>query len=99
MHTLPMDYLRSANIAEGGHFFDDDTMRCFDSRIESREAFFNVQTQTAYFVTSERMSPGSPRQYKVRRFDENCRVRSADVKPFADLSAAVSAARDLALAH
>lgn len=99
MHTLPMEYLRKANAAEGGHFFDQATMDCFESRIESREAFVNTETHDAYFVTSERMSPGAPRLYKVRRFDDNCRVRTATPQPFADLVTAEDSARRLASAH
>lgn len=99
MHILPMEYLRAANLAEGGHFFSTDAMRAFDSRIESKEAFYNVHTQDAFFVTSECMSPGALRLYKVRRFDEACRVHTVSDKPFVDLASAIESARRLASAH
>lgn len=95
MHTTPMSYLQQANRAEGGHFFDDEAMKCFDSRIESDVAFFNPVTEDAFFVTSERMSLGSPRLFKVRRFDGNCRVRTTG-RPCYDKSSALLQAQELA---
>lgn len=94
--TIPMEYVRAANRAEGGHFFDDDTMRFFDSRIESDVAFFNVQTEDAFFVTSEQPSPESLRTYKVRRMDQHCRIRTASDKPILDRQVAFKRAQELA---
>ena len=56
--------LKAANKANGGHWFDADTMRFFKSRIESRIIAGNR------FVTSEQ-PPSGPRMYSVRFFRED----------------------------
>lgn len=47
------------NHATGHHFFDDDTMEFFDSRIET------VLMRGRFFVTSEK-GPSGPRMFTVR---------------------------------
>ena len=54
----------------GSHYFDRDTMRFFNSKLEGVYEGPNG----AYFVTSE-VPPGGSRKYTVRLFDEaKCRV-------------------------
>lgn len=96
MHAIPMTLIREANKLHGGHFFDNEAMSFFDSRIECEEAYMNLDTQDAFFVTSECPQPGSRRMYKVRRFDENCRVRTASDHHYLDRAAALEAAKQLA---
>ncbi len=97
-HPLPMDFVRQANRAEGGHFFDDETMRFFDSRIESRHALMNPSTEEAYFVTSERFADGL-RRYKVRYIDGAARIHTASPRPLPTLGEAEALADALARAH
>ena len=96
MPTIPMEYVRNTNRSCGGHFFDNEAMRFFDSRIESKEAHFNVNTQDAFFVTSERLF--DKRLFKVRKLDENGRVRTVSPRPLLDRDQAFEMARDLASA-
>lgn len=49
----------------GGHFFDADTLRFFNSRILSD--LFPVDDSSGYFVTSERYED-EPRTYSVRYY-------------------------------
>ena len=49
----------------GGHFFDADTMRFFNSRVLSD--LFLVDDSSGYFVTSERYED-EPRTYTVRYY-------------------------------
>ncbi len=97
-HLLPMDFVRQANRAEGGHFFDDETMRFFDSRVESTHALMNVATEDAFFVTSERFADGL-RRYKVRRMDERARIHTASPQPLATLQEAQALAEVLVRPH
>ncbi len=97
-HLLPMDFVRQANRAEGGHFFDDEAMRFFDSRVESHHALMNVATQDAFFITSECFADGL-RRYKVRRMDESARIHTASRHPLPTLEAAQALAETLVLAH
>lgn len=46
--------------ASGSHWFDPNTMRCFNSRIAPR------LIGSRFFISSERMDDDSPRLYKVR---------------------------------
>lgn len=80
MTTRPFTRMHSAEDVRitsdrlGSHFFDDETMRYFDSRLTS--AFHTVtpystpitegDTEVVYIVTSERFED-DPRQYAVRR--------------------------------
>lgn len=56
---MTIDEIIAANKANGGHFFDEDTMRFFDSRVYDR-------TYGTFFVTSEK-GPHGPRAYTVRQ--------------------------------
>lgn len=51
--------------SSGGHFFDRDTMRFFNSRV-MRERLYNATTTDVYFVTSEVDFYGRDRRYTVR---------------------------------
>jgi len=55
-----MSEVRDANREAGFHFFDPDTMRFFDSRIETR------LIDGRFFVTSEK-GPDGVRRFTVRR--------------------------------
>ena len=50
----------------GGHFFDADTMRFFNSRVLSD--LYRVNDSEGYFVTSERFDYDTPRTYSVRYY-------------------------------
>jgi hypothetical protein len=56
-----IDEIKQRHKEVGGHFFDDPTMRFFDSRISSK-------TYGNYFVTSE-CGPSGLRRYTVRRIE------------------------------
>lgn len=62
---MTMSDARKIYVANGGHFFDRDTMRFFGSRIES-----NLYKNRC-FVTSDSNYDGSARYYNVRRFSED----------------------------
>lgn len=50
----------------GGHFFDADTLRFFNSRVLSD--LYRVNDSEGYFVTSERFDYDTPRTYSVRYY-------------------------------
>ena len=53
-----------ANKAAGMHFFDDETMDFFNSKVETDA------NRHGFFITSEKNPWGNhPRMYTVRRFD------------------------------
>ena len=62
-----MAHVRTANINAGFHFFDQDTLRFFSSRVS--DDLYGGR----FFVTSER-TPDGPRQYTVRMVDDNASV-------------------------
>lgn len=53
----------------GGHFFDDGTMRFFKSRTPQ---YAIRQGQYFYFITSEKFDYDSPRLYTIRCMCEKC---------------------------
>lgn len=53
--------MKQANADEGGNWFSTDTMRFFNSRIESR-----IPIRGRFFVTSERPEDDDPRRYTIR---------------------------------
>lgn len=62
---MTMEEIKKIHIEKyKGHFFDEDTMRFFDSRIlpEVYEGYGGI-----YFITSEKFHT-DPRNYTVRRF-------------------------------
>ena len=59
MYTLAT--MKRINQEHGFHFFDDDTMRFFQSRVT------DADTTTGLFITSERRE-GHSRLYTIRRF-------------------------------
>lgn len=60
-----IDQLITTSERLGGHFFDDDTMKFFNSRVLSD--LYRVDDSRGYFVTSERYED-EPRTYSVRRY-------------------------------
>mgnify|MGYP001156849128 CR=1 FL=1 len=58
---LTMTDIKRNNKEAGHHFFDRDTMRFFNSRIES--GLYKDNT----FITSEQFDYNSPREYTIRR--------------------------------
>ena len=85
-----IDDIKKRHQEVGGHFFDDKTMRFFDSRISSK-TFGN------YFVTSE-CGPSGLRRYTVRRIDwDNGNITTAShFNEYDTLSEAQQAARRMA---
>jgi len=63
MKEIPMELIKAKNKAEGGHFFDKDAMRFFNSRIEVKKA--KVKGRKAFFVTSERFNETYPKKYTI----------------------------------
>ena len=61
-----IDQLITTSERLGGHFFDDDTMEFFNSRVLSD--LYRVNDSEGYFVTSERFDYMSPRTYSVRYY-------------------------------
>jgi len=51
----------------GGHFFDTQSMRFFNSRIGG---IVKSDLKYIYFVTSEQFDDNSPRLYTARMFDK-----------------------------
>ena len=60
MSTLTLTDIKNNNKKAGRHWFDKDTMRFFDSRIESKLYSDNT------FITSEQQSYQHPREYTIR---------------------------------
>ena len=64
--------VRAANRANGGHWFDKDTMRFFNSRIESK------LIGGKYFISSEQSPPFNdqvwPREYSVRVVSDDASI-------------------------
>ena len=52
--------IKAAHAARGGHFFDPDSMRFFNSKVSGQVI------NGRHFVTSERFDQDSPRQYTIR---------------------------------
>jgi hypothetical protein len=52
--------VKQANKAQGGHFFNPQAMRFFNSKVESGVI------AGRYFVTSERYDPDSPKRFTIR---------------------------------
>jgi hypothetical protein len=70
--TITVSELKAINAGHGGHFFDADAMRFFNSKVHGP---VYTGTDGWYFVTSERNdgafgSPSNPRKYTVRRMDK-----------------------------
>jgi len=59
------------------HFFDEDTMGFFNSRVESRA--LSKDNKTFYFVTSERYE-NEPRTYTVRSLEFDGKVTNSNVR-------------------
>lgn len=82
----------------GGHFFDRDTMRFFNSKLHSVHP--NARENSTYFVTSEQFVPSSgparPRRYSVGKFVD-CRTEHVgEFQQYANVRDARAAARKLA---
>ena len=58
-----IEQVKRHNKAQGFHFFDNDTLQFFNSRLESQ------LIGDKYFVTSERMELFRPKLYTVRVYD------------------------------
>jgi hypothetical protein len=54
--------------ANGGHFFDPQAMRFFNSKIESE------LIEGRYFITSERYDLESPKLYTIRRISNRGQI-------------------------
>ena len=94
MDVFSLRLIRDRNAANGGHWFDADTLRFFRSRLPT--GCVGRVDNTAWFVTSEAGPFGrGPRAYTVRRAD----VVTGHVdtegtfRGYATRSAAMSAAR------
>lgn len=85
-----MAEVKAANKAIGNHWFDADTMRFFDSRIESE--LINGR----YFVSSEQFQDEYPRFYNVRSVEDDGKINTVrDFEQFTDKQTAIDAAKGL----
>lgn len=64
--TIPL--LKEANRKLGQHWFSKDTMKFFNTQIES------IIYDGNYFITSEKFNDEHPRKYTVRSFNADGRV-------------------------
>lgn len=96
MHKIPMQFIKDAQLSEGGVYPEEYQSASFRSRVESKEAFFNTQTQQAYFVTSEQALPFGQPQFVVKEYTPEGRIRNACGKLFLVLSEALAEAEQLA---
>jgi hypothetical protein len=94
MDAFSLRLIRERNAANGGHWFDADTLRFFRSRLPT--GCVGRVDNTAWFITSEGGPFGrGPRAYTVRRAD----VSTGDVETegtfrgYATRGAAITAAR------
>jgi hypothetical protein len=77
----------------GSHFFDADTMRFFNSRVDS--IAYTDGEGGAYFATTER-GPDGKRRASVRHYSK-CRVNTAgEFQSYRTMDAARKAAKKLA---
>ena len=66
MNTKQIIYLHKQ---AGGHFFDKNTMKFFNSRVVTRETLHHkTKKHLCFFITSEQFAQ-EPRRYTVRKFD------------------------------
>ena len=63
--STTMADIKKWNSHKGWHFFEPGTMRFFNSRV-SGDVYPRKDGKAIYFVTSERFSERTPRQYSVR---------------------------------
>lgn len=54
------------DLKPGGHWFSNDTMRFFSSRLPD---YAYLKGDYAYFITSEKDFSGNNRFYSIRKFD------------------------------
>jgi len=59
------DDLRKVNEFRGGHFFDRDTMRGFNSRLLDA-VYIDKRNKRGFFITSEKMNDETPRKFTLR---------------------------------
>ena len=104
LYTRPAPVKRYASIADirqqnkraGGHWFSKDTMRFFNSKIESRKPI-----DGRFFISSEqyedrRSGRRDARSYTVRVIDENGNIDTVgDFRGFKTKAAAIKAAKAL----
>ncbi|MBE3120695.1 MAG: hypothetical protein IMZ53_08475 [Thermoplasmata archaeon] len=69
--------VRRIDSEKGHHFFDRDTMRFFNSKIETKGDLIGNK----YFITSEHFE-NSPRHYSVREFDK----RTGSIKTISEFN-------------
>jgi hypothetical protein len=94
MDAFALRLIRERNAANGGHWFDADTLRFFRSRLPT--GCVGRVDNTAWFVTSEAGPFGrGPRAYTVRRADVVTGHVDTDgaFRGYATRGAAMSAAR------
>ena len=79
-----MNEIRAACANAGCHFFERETMRFFNSRVESNYApEINRDGSTAYrFITSEQFDDEAPRLFTVREVHLTAEHRHATVGEF-----------------
>ena len=70
MRIIDIDELKMIykNTSQGGHWFDQDTIRFFNSRI-SNKAYHLKDQKLVYFISSEQYNAQSPRLYSIRLYN------------------------------
>lgn len=62
-----MNDVKKANKALGHHWFDDDSMRFFNTEILSTPGLFTISgTGRQFFITSDRPELSDPKRYSIR---------------------------------
>lgn len=64
---MDMNYAKAISERNGQHWFDEDVMRYFNSRV-LESSWTKIDDDTYRFISSERMNFNSPRLYTVRQF-------------------------------
>ena len=68
MYSQTKANLKSCSL---GHFFDDATMKFFNSYLETQA--YSLDNETYYFITSEKFNDDSERLFTIRtcRYEDN----------------------------
>ena len=93
MERQTIAQIKALNRSRGGHFFDPETLRFFNSVI-----YPNVRTGRNgwFFVTGER-PPGRPTRYTVRKCLQSGKIKTVgDFQQYASFEGALSAAIEAA---
>lgn len=97
---MEMEEIVEASESNGGHFFDESTMKKFDTKLID-VTFEHVGGDEIFFVTDDRNHDGTERVYKVRVFSKKTKgiwtpYREGQSMSFDNESDALAKAKELA---